>query len=232
MSLVNRILDALLPGRCALCADPGTRGALCAGCLNDLPWLAARCDSCGATLAAGALCADCARGERPACAVFAAMVYEYPVDRLITGAKFHGRLAFARLAGELLTLSVERWLAANVLALPDIIVPVPLHPRRLGVRGYNQALEIARPVAARFGLSLAPGVLRRTRPTREQTALSAMERRQNVQRAFLAGGGLRGARVAIIDDVVTTGSTLGAVAHAIQEAGAAHCQAWTVARSG
>src|SRR5262245_59373704 len=119
MGKVDDLVALAIPRRCVLCnAESGPRNT-CSGCAGDLPWLAA---------------AGTGR-------VFAALSYEYPVDRMITAAKFRGQLHFALALGELLAdalRSVEH---------PDLVVPVPLHRSRLASRGYNQAFEIARPVA-------------------------------------------------------------------------------------
>jgi ComF family protein len=164
--------------------------------------------------------------------VFSPLAYEYPVDRLVAGAKFRRRLQDARLLGELLAEALADAIRAGRVESASLIVPVPLHPRRLGLRGYNQALEIARPVAARIGLSLAAEVCRRIRATREQAGLPAVERRRNVRRAFaVREGAVRGVRVAIVDDVVTTGSTVAALAQALRGAGVADVQVWSAART-
>jgi ComF family protein len=155
----------------------------------------------------------------------------YPVDRLITGAKFRRRLQHARVLGELLAAAVAEALQRGAVDRPEILVPVPLHPRRLGERGFNQALEITRPLAKRLRVPVCADLCARVRPTAEQTGLAAAERRRNVRRAFVASRAAAGARVAVVDDVITTGSTAAAVAQALREAGSAHIQVWTAARA-
>jgi ComF family protein len=210
--IVNRFLRAVLPIRCVFCGEFTAGAALCPGCDRDLPWLDPR----------GVALRDCPQ-------VFAALAYEYPVDRLITACKFQGCLSHARVLGELLAGFLLRARRTHSLALPELLVPVPLHTERLRERGYNQALEIARPVAALHRLSLAPSLLRRTRATAEQSGLSGEQRRHNVAGSFAVTGNCRGLRIAVIDDVVTTGSTAGAAAHALCRAGALHCDVWAVA---
>jgi ComF family protein len=163
--------------------------------------------------------------------VFAPLAYEYPVDRLVGRAKYRRRLHDARFLGELLAESLAAAVQAGAVEPPDLLVPVPLHRRRLGERGYNQALEIARPVAKRLRLPLQPGLCKRVRATPEQAGLPAAERRRNLRAAFSAAASVRRARVAIVDDVITTGSTVAAVAQALRKAGAADVQAWVVART-
>ena len=128
-------------------------------------------------------------------------------------------------------LARTRLLRERKLDVPDLIIPVPLHRWRLARRGFNQALEIALPVAAGLGLPLRPDICRRIRHTREQTALTGVARYQNMRDAFRATTGLSGRHIAIVDDVVTTGSTVAATARALQSAGASKIQVWSVART-
>ena len=234
MNKVDNWLAWLLPRACVLCHQSSGATSVCDGCRDDLPWLGATCLRCGLPLPAGAspgLCGGCG-GRRPSQAearVLAAFSYEYPVDRLVTGAKFHRQLHFARALGELLALALVGSGAAA--QPPDLLVPVPLHRQRLLERGYNQAEEIASPVAAALGLALSPRLCQRVRHTPEQTGLSAAQRRRNLRHAFAVRGACAGARVAVIDDVITTGSTAAALAQALRAAGAAEVQVWAVART-
>lgn len=208
MAWVDEWLARLIPRRCVLCNEPGGEHAVCDGCRADLPWLAP-------------LHAATVFGRVRA---FAPLSYEYPVDRLVAAAKFRGKLGAARALGELLASAVplaDCW---------DLLMPVPLHHRRLVERGYNQALEIARPVAAHTGVALAAALCERTRPTAEQSGLPASRRRRNLQGAFRCGT-CAGARVVILDDVITTGSTAVALERALRAAGAAEVIAWAVART-
>jgi ComF family protein len=122
-------------------------------------------------------------------------------------------------------------LARRAEPLPELLLPVPLHAARLRHRGYNQAVEIGRVVADRLGIGLAPAGARRLRPTREQTALSAAERRRNIRGAFTVDAAVRGRHIALLDDVITTGTTLAELARAARRAGASRIEAWAVARA-
>lgn len=210
MGKVDGLLAWLIPRRCVLCHEPSGELSVCPGCLGDLPWLAGTGPPAG--------------DAEP---VLAALSYEYPVDRMITGAKFRRQLYFASALGEILATAA----AKRCANLPDLLVPVPLHRERLARRGYNQALEIARPVAERLRLKLRPSLCERCKPTVEQTGLSAAERRRNLRGAFRVLEPCRGARVAILDDVVTTGSTVAALARALRDAGAADVEVWAAART-
>lgn len=190
--------------------------------------------SCGAPLpgeAGGAACARCAVDDAAIVQVRTALIYEYPVDQLVTQAKFVPSPECARALGELLAMYLRAARLRGGLALPDAVVPVPLHPRRLARRGFNQAEEIAIPIVRAFGLPLWRGACRRIVNTRAQTALSAGARRRNLGGAFEAGAGLGGRSVALVDDVLTTGSTVRAAARALRGAGVNSVEAWTVARS-
>jgi len=150
------------------------------------------------------------------------------MDFLIRRLKFNGRLSHARLLGKLLidTL-IERgdpW--------PDCIVPVPLHPLRLRERGFNQSLELARAAARRLHIPLQAEGLRRVRYTTPQTGLDARARQTNPLGAFIMEQPLRGSRVALVDDVMTTASTVSECARILRGGGAADIEVWVVARAG
>ena len=153
-------------------------------------------------------------------AVFA---YRFPVDALVHAYKYGGKLALARVLGELLT----RRVTCDV----DAIVPMPLARGRLAERGFNQALEIARVVAAGTGIALLPHVCRKVTDTPPQAALPWKERAKNVRRSFVCDADLQGMRIAVVDDVLTTGSTLNELARVLRKAGAAAVRGWILART-
>jgi len=157
-----------------LCADGMDGRDLCAGCAASLPRNALACPGCATPTTTGQieLCPTCRAFD---CA-FVPFHYRPPIDFLVCGLKFDGRLSHARLLGELLADA----LAERGGSLPDRIVPVPLHPRRLRERGFNQALELARATARRFRIPLAANGLRRARYTTPQIQLDARRRRTNL----------------------------------------------------
>jgi len=177
--------------------------------------------------APAALCGQCLQRPPPFDRTVAAFAYGPPIDRLVTGLKFHGRMAYARLLGELLG---ERVAADG--PLPERILVVPLHRARLRSRGFNQAMEIARPIARRLGLPLMARGLVRARATRAQTELQGDERRRNLRGAFAASPGLDVRDVALVDDVMTTGTTAAEAGRALKAAGVEHVRVWCVARVG
>lgn len=225
---LDRALDRLFPPTCLLCLDPGHAGLeLCAPCLADLPLAPPGCGHCALPAPAGPpICSACLAKLPSYSLTISAFDYDFPVDALVRGLKYGGRLAHARLLGTLL----GRACAARS-ACVDGLVPVPLHRTREAARGYNQALEIARFVAAETGTALLDGRLRRVRATAAQAGLGALERRRNVSGAFRADRSFTGRRLALVDDVLTTGSTVEAAAQALRAAGAARVEVWVVARA-
>lgn len=237
---IDRGLAWCVPRRCALCHQPSGGNCVCPGCRDDLPWLGPACLYCGLPLPAGAPAGTCGAclgtGEGDGHArpyLLAPLAYEYPVDRMVAGAKFHRRLHFARALGELLADSLVTALSASpaVVRRPDLLLPMPLHRRRLAGRGYNQAHELARPVSRALAVPVAPELCERVRHTPEQSGLSAAERRRNLRQAFAVAGHCAGASIAVVDDVITTGSTAAAVSRALYDAGATQVQVWAAART-
>jgi len=148
------------------------------------------------------------------------------VDYFIRRLKFHQDLPMARLLGQSLAASV-----AAARFRPDAIVPVPLHPRRLRRRGFNQSVEIARPLADRIRAPLIVDGVDRVRDTPNQAGLNRRERRRNLLNAFDVTADLREMNVAIVDDVMTTGETVRQLARALRKAGAGSIAVWVVARA-
>ncbi len=223
----GRLSDLLFPPVCLVCSEPGQPGRdLCPACVAALPWLESACRRCALPLPAtepgSALCGACRQGSSPLAGVHAAFLYDTPVDGLLRRFKFHRDLA----AGCLLAQLMHTRLAA--VERPQALVPVPLHLSRLRRRGYDQALELARPLARALHLPMLAG-LRRTRATAAQSELDAAARRRNLRAAFVAHGTLP-AHVALVDDVMTTGATLQAAARALRRAGVARVDAWVCAR--
>lgn len=231
-----RVARWLLPDRCAVCGAAPARAPLCEGCRGDLQPNAPCCARCAEPLPHPApTCGRCQRHPPPFLASHAAFRYAWPLDGLLTRFKFGGDLAAGR---ALARLYVER---ARHGALGDLdartlLVPVPLHERRLRQRGFDQALELARDIAGELRLPLAAGLLRRTRATRAQTDLAAGARRRNVRGAFALDATALGRLaqrppVLLLDDVMTTGSTLAECARVLRGGGFAEVRVWAVARA-
>lgn len=222
------------PSTCVLCGQEGEPGFdLCRPCEADLPANSLACAICAQPLtgegAATAICGACLQHPPPFQASFAPFRYAYPVDRLIQGLKFRRELAYGRVLGELFA---QRLMRERTGPMPGLIVPVPLAPRRYRERGYNQASELARPIHRATGVPVRADVVVRRRETLEQAALDRKERRKNVRRAFALVSALPTHHVAILDDVVTTGSTVSELAKVLRLAGATQIEVWAIARAG
>ena len=218
----------LLPLRCLLCGAAGADGMdLCADCAAELPRNRSCCARCALPLATPAVhCGECQRRPPRWDAAWAPFRYGWPLDRLESRYKFGRDLA----AGRTLTALWQREPQAG--AKPQLIVPVPLHQTRLRQRGYNQALELARPLAQALAIPLRHDVLRRDRATSAQTELDAVARRRNVRGAFSVRAGIAlPAHVAILDDVMTTGSTLAECTRVLKRAGVQRVDVWALARA-
>ncbi len=226
---IKSVQSLLYPSTCLLCGAPGADGLdICPACLRALPWNLVSCACCAAPLPAAGLCGQCLHHPPPFDAALAPLLYRPPLDWLVQGFKFNQRLPPGRLLGELLA----RYLIARGEPVPGLIVPVPLHPARLRERGYNQALELAQPLARRLDIPLAQGLVQRTRATATQSLLPADERRRNVRGAFTLVRPPCVKHVAIVDDVIATGSTAGELARLLRRAGAERIEVWAVARAG
>jgi ComF family protein len=226
--LVDGGLRALLPSRCLLCGARGERGFdLCAGCRAELPRNDRCCARCALPLETPApLCGRCVRREPLWDAAWAPFRYAYPLDRLEARFKFAADLAAGRLLSKL-------WIQTHAPnELPQAIVPVPLHRSRLRSRGYNQALEMAKPLANALRIPLLRDALQRTRATDAQTELSALQRRRNVRGAFAAHfDDAIPQYVAVLDDVFTTGATLAECTRVLKRAGVQRVDVWALARA-
>jgi len=225
----------LWPPRCLVCRSRGAGGMdLCQACTDALPWLGAACIRCaiplqGATPGLAAVCGACLQHPPPLAETHAACLYGPPLDRLLPRFKFHHDLA----AGYLLAKLMARALRPVTVAWPQpaALLPVPLHPRRLRQRGYDQALELARPLARNLGLPLLGDLLHRVRDTAPQSRLEAVQRQRNLKDAFrIAGTTALPVHVVLVDDVMTTGATLHAAADGLRRAGVARVDAWVCAR--
>ncbi len=217
-----------LPQSCAFCVAPCGSALVCAACRSALPCILGPCPTCALPSPLGSLCGACRVRPPPFAAAYSAFEYAFPLDRLLQSFKYGGQLAHAEFfAGALAERVAQR---GDETPWPDAIVALPLAPSRQRERGFDQAAEIARRVAAITGVPLQGG-LRRTRDAPAQASLPWKERAGNVRGAFAADPTLAGRRVAIVDDVMTTGATLASAAHAALRAGARAVEAWAVART-
>lgn len=226
---LNIIQDWLYPPTCLLCGAGGPPGRdLCVSCTQALPWIDSACERCGRALPApaDAPCGSC-QVEPPAFdTCHAAFRYEEPVRHLIRSIKYGRRYAAGRLLGQLVAQRL-----GNLVPPPEVILPVPLHRDRHRERGFNQSVEIARHLSRSFRIPLDLHAVIRHRPTLPQVRLQADQRAQNVCGAFSLRQPIPARHVAVFDDVVTTGATVGAIAELLRRQGVERIDVWAVART-
>lgn len=231
MKLLGKLMDLIYPPRCHVCKaflwenrahHGGNELSLCQACYSSLTAVTSPlCPVCGRPFAVGSgedhTCEDCLL-KRPFYDIARApYVYEGNLMTAIHEFKYGKKSYLARSLGPLLASYADTWIGHNNGLL---VMPVPLHPKRLKERGFNQSLLLARHVASRLETGLDYLSLRRNRLTRPQTGLTSDERKKNVRRAFdiVSPAGLKGKSVLVIDDVATTGSTLNECARALKKA--------------
>lgn len=233
MSYFAQIKQLLLPYTCVLCAElSDQRRDLCKACEEELPWLEGACKRCGLRLPAGAgsdVCGGCLTTAPPFDRTFALYEYHNPIDHMISAAKFNNHLVYTRLFGELMASQIKmQW---YVDGLPELIIPVPLHTKRLRERGYNQSLEIAKTVAKKLALPIDTRHCLRIKATDPQSRLVHAARAANVKQAFTLRKPLTVKHVAILDDVVTTGNTVSELTQVLKAGGVERVDVWCCART-
>jgi ComF family protein len=170
-------------------------------------------------------CADCLRDPPAFDDVIAAFDYRFPVDRLVRRFKFSADLAVGAYLGRALAR------AAEARPRPDLVLASPASAARIRDRGFNPALVLARHAARQFGLGIDARALAKVRHTPPQAGLGREDRHRNLAGAFAVRGRVAGLHVAVVDDVMTTGATLGALAGVLKEAGARRVSGWVAART-
>jgi ComF family protein len=224
---------AILPAQCALCAGPAA-GIVCAAChAQFVAPIRPRCALCANPVAPDVPhCGRCLAHPPPVDATVAAVDYAPPLDQLVLRLKFGAALAHAGWFAEALTDAV---LASPGLELPELLCPVPLADPRLRARGFNQALEIARPLARALGVPLERELLLRVRATAAQSTVRPSERADNLRGAFTVAAPhvalVRGRHIGVVDDVMTSGHTLAELAATLKRFGAARVTNLVFART-
>lgn len=221
----------ILSANCLLCDAHQTKDhALCAPCLDDLPWQAATsCPQCGLS-SNGEICGSCLSTPPYFDATYAVFLYQYPIDKLIQRYKYGNALHLSHTFGALLSDKTR-----HICADMDLIIPMPMHPTRLKQRGFNQALEIAK-ITHKLLQNNSPikldycNVIRQTL-TPPQASLPLKDRVNNIKGAFKVNADFSGKRIAIVDDVMTTGASLNELAKTLKQAGAMHVECWVIART-
>ncbi len=229
---LQKISDWVLPWTCVLCGkNSTTRQDLCSACKKSLPWIKKACWQCSSKLEATSTksyCGECLQQTKIFTRTIALFHYQQPITPWITGLKFNHRLVYAKLMGELLAEQLLQHYQQD--SWPELIIPVPLHFERLRERGFNQAIEIAHPIARRYNLPVNKTLCRRLRSTQAQSTLSGKDRYQNVKNAFSINTKISAKHVIVLDDVMTTGNTANEIAKCLKKSGAARIDVWCCAR--
>ncbi len=222
---LNNFGNWLLPQSCFLCGDSSTQ-TICAACLADLPYLDVACLRCSQPLKKVGICEQCQKEPPSYTNTQAVFSYIFPLDKLITAAKYNQNLAVLNLLGNLMAqyLTIEPH--------PDVLIPVPLHPKRLRQRGYNQSLELAKRIKKYTGIAINYTACKRIKNTPPQVHLNNAQRKANIKGAFKV---LRiepyWQHIVLIDDVMTTGSTVQELANEFLKAGVKRVDVWCCAHT-
>jgi ComF family protein len=225
---VKNALALLYNLQCVICAAPASQGmGLCDGCAADLPRWPRQCPRCGRPYQGIGGCGKCQHAQPAFDLTIAPLRYATPVDRLIHEFKYQRQFRHAHMLGHLLAREV----AHHVARTPDLIIPVPLHKFRLRERGFNQSLELAKPIARRLNVPIDHSCVVRIRATPPQAGMPPGQRQRNVRNAFALRRPMIAGHVAIVDDVMTSGHTVNQLARCLRAAGVRHIQVWTLARA-
>lgn len=227
---INIVRSVFFPFICSLCGNTSElKTDLCHDCLADLTTHHPVCQHCGRAITTQhhSHCGKCMKHPPSYDRTHAAFEYSSPLNSVITELKFHGKIQLARVLADAWLLNMKN---RNV-EIPEALLPVPLHKKRLRQRGYNQALELARPVASHFGIPLLTNMVARVRATTAQTQLTAKQRKKNMRGAFEHTSPIPYRHIAMFDDVVTTGSTVQELASVLKKAGVERVDVWCIARA-
>jgi ComF family protein len=234
----SNFVNALFKQKCLLCdADidalqPNIH-AVCRACLNDLPWHPkTACPQCGLEPdgigSNRTVCGSCLSSTPDFDATHSVFLYSFPIDAMMVRYKYGDSLNIGNSFGQFLS---EKIYTDNYPKNIDLIIPMPMHPTRLKERGFNQAHEIAKVLAKNCKEKLDFKSAQRVKLTPPQASLPLKERVKNIKGAFKVSGDLSSKRIAIVDDVMTTGASLNELAKTLKKAGASHVECWVVART-
>ena len=224
---LRKLAQAFYPGACLLCASPSLPGSgFCRRCEEGLPFNGAACELCASAVAAGSsICPSCRGTQGPVSRTVALFHYTFPVDAMILRLKRKGGMSLIPALSRLLYLAaVER------LPRPDAVVAMPLHPARLRQRGFNQSHEMARVLCKLWGTPLDSDFCFRVKDTATQQGLSRAARAGNIRGAFATRGDRKYQRLLVLDDVITTGSTINELAAVIRKSGVPRVDALCLAK--
>jgi len=224
-AIFQEFINFLFPQPCFLCGKINTQ-AICADCQNDLPYLQTACTHCGRDLPISDICGNCSAQPPLFHQAKALFSYTYPMDILIQVAKFQRNFAILKMLGDLMGQHFKQE------KLPNLLIPIPLHRKRLHERGYNQAREMAKNISFHTGIAWNDSLCQRIKNTPQQARLSARKRRRNLKNAFTVNElPQEWQHIVLIDDVMTTGSTANELAKMLFKAGARRIDVWCCAHA-
>lgn len=224
--MIQNLLDFFMPSHCILCGSRGFENRdLCQACYEELPKNTPRCGKCARDFE-GDFCPVCTKKPPAFDETLAPFVHHGAIRYLIISLKFHAHYPSARLLGNLLADYLQK-----TAQFPDCIIPVPLHKNRYRERGFNQSIEIARVLEKRLNVPLDLKSCIRNRDTAHQVGLNAVQRNENIKNAFSVSASFKAKHVALVDDVMTTGSTVHELALALKMAGCERVQIWVCAKA-
>jgi ComF family protein len=230
--LFERLVEVIYPPRCILCGAPGFDDKdICKSCYRELPWIGSSCVQCAIPLADDSgdqlRCGNCLKQPPFFDHSLSLFRYEKNAISLIQQLKFNEKLACSRLLGNMLATAVQQQGAG----LAECILPVPLNKKRLRQRGFNQSIELVREVVKQFDIRLDVSSVARTRDTKPQSGLDRKQRGKNIKGAFCLHKAVNAEHVVVVDDVVTTTSTVNELARVLKNAGVKRVDVWSVARA-
>ena len=221
-------MSKLFTSLCLICNDISLEYlSLCQACLDELPQNLHYCTQCGLKIEgeASKICGACQQKPPFYDSIIAAYRYEYAIKHLITEFKFYKKLRNADLLGKLLAKHI------NKQQLPEYLIPVPMHRKRLTQRGFNQAMELCHVLSKELNIPILSNAIIKKKATEAQANLTAKQRRQNLKGSFAINEVINAQHIAIVDDVMTTGATMNELAKLLKKAGVKHIQAWVCART-
>ncbi|NKB47548.1 MAG: ComF family protein [Legionellales bacterium] len=232
-AIKRRCVDWLFPQMCLVCHTLSHQSLpICQACTADLPWLHHYCQQCGYPLPDASdhhYCGHCLTHWQPDVRFYGLFSYQSPIRQLLYQLKFQQRLIVAQLLGTLFAKTLLQSYP-QPSDYPQLILPIPLHPRRIRQRGYNQALEIAKPISHHLNIPLSYHDCHRRKHTHAQATLPAALRQQNIAHAFQIDP-LSVDHVAVIDDIYTTGLTSLTFIQSLRRQGIRQIDLWIAARA-
>ncbi len=215
----------LIKGICLLCSAKA-KAVWCKDCEKDMPVEVSRCPVCAIPSAGGKKCRDCLDRKPIIEKTCVAFNYDYPVNLLIQRFKYNGHPEFAITFAQIMTDKLS-----NMIDKPDAIIPVPLHKKKQVKRGFNQSLVLARYIGKAIGTNVETALCSKIVDTPPQSALSVSERKKNIRGAFRLTSRAIPKHIAIVDDVITSGSTTIELATLFKKAGCERIDIWAIARA-